>query len=250
MRGCHAATGMPSHRRAIRHPPPIRVTMGHHHRGPAMRESESDAKRQGVPSVVAPGRCCRALAAAGLTGLGFAGARARAPAERRPRPPLAARPRTALAATPREWLHDFSMDSLQPAGADLQPAVLTRVRRRLRAGHGDDVRPLPRPLEGDAPEAQAHPPGRVHGSARAGNAIAARTGRSCSRDNRAVGARSTSSPAPRPARPTIRPAALPSRGRTLRSGRGPQTRAWRVTRSKLRGLLGPAGTHATGRGAT
>ena len=108
------------------------------------------------------------LAAVGLTGLGFAAGKLVHRPSGRPRPPLAARPRTALVATPREWLHDFSTDSLRrPALICSQlfspafAAVYEQARGRCR--------PLPRPLAGDALEAQAHPRGRVHGRARAGH---------------------------------------------------------------------------------
>ena len=53
------------------------------------------------------------LAAVGLTGLGFAGARLLLRPSAAPRTPL---PAASLPATPREWLHDFSTySSSQPA---------------------------------------------------------------------------------------------------------------------------------------
>ena len=109
------------------------------------------------------------LAAVGLTGLGFAAGELVDRPSGRPRPPLAARPRTALVATPREWLHDFSTDSLRRPALICTQLFSPAFAAVYEQDTGTTLRPLPRPLAGDALEAQAHPPGRVHGRARAGH---------------------------------------------------------------------------------
>ena len=188
------------------------------------------------------------LAVVGLTGLGFAAG------ELVHRP--SGRPRRAAGrqAAYRAGGHASRVASrlqhglASPAGADLHPAVLTRVRRRLRAGHGDELRPLPRPLARDALEAQAHPPGRVHGRARAGNGqprglddrARETTGR-LARDR--LHRRHPGPLDPRSDRPRFRAAAGRSgQGEARKHGpgesRGPSSA----------GCSDRAGTHATGRG--